>query len=46
MSMRRAEFARLEAAGWIVIVDSPWRRAADRLRALARDVLRPAEGPA
>ncbi len=26
MSLRRAEFARLEAAGWTVIVDSPWHR--------------------
>ena len=26
MSIRRAEFARLEAAGWTVTMDSPWRR--------------------
>jgi hypothetical protein len=33
MSRRRNELARLEAAGWTVIVDSPWRRGAQRVRA-------------
>jgi hypothetical protein len=28
MSVRRAEYARLQAAGWTVVVDSPWRRLA------------------
>jgi hypothetical protein len=26
MSVRRGELARLQAAGWTVTVDSPWRR--------------------
>ena len=53
MSVRRAEFARLEAAGWTVIVDSPWRRlAAAVARLLGRPVdshestARPGAGPA
>jgi hypothetical protein len=37
MSVRRAELARLEAAGWTVLVDSPWRRlAAAAVRWLVR----------
>jgi hypothetical protein len=34
MSVRRVDFARLESAGWTVVVDSPWRRLAGRLAAL------------
>ena len=40
MSVRRAEFARLEAAGWTVIEDSPWRRLA---AAVARLLRRPVD---
>ncbi len=40
MSVRRAEFARLEAAGWTVMVDSPWRRLG---AAVARMVGRPVD---
>jgi len=53
MNVRRAELARLEAAGWTVIVDSPWRRlAATVARLLGRPVdahestATPAAGPA
>lgn len=46
MSGRRAELARLEAAGWTVLVDSPWPRMAERLRAVARAVLWTALRPA
>jgi len=42
MSLRPGEFDQLAAAGWIIVVDSPWRRAAERLRILARTMLRPA----
>jgi hypothetical protein len=40
MNLRRSEYARLEAAGWTVIVDSPWPRLAERLRTAARSVSR------
>jgi hypothetical protein len=40
MSARRGEYERLEAAGWTVIVDSPWLRLAERLRQVARSVFR------
>jgi hypothetical protein len=47
---RQSEFARLRAAGWIVTVDSPWRRALVALRAVAtssvRAVSRPVRRPA
>jgi hypothetical protein len=50
MSARRSEYARLEAAGWTVIVDSPWLRLAERLRtaarAVSRSVFRPIGRPA
>jgi len=41
MSVRRAEFARLEAAGWAVVVVSPWRRL---VAAVARLVRRSVDG--
>jgi hypothetical protein len=50
MSVRSTEFARLEAAGWTVLVDSPWPRLAQRLRTATwsalRWVFRPAGRPA
>jgi hypothetical protein len=38
MSVRRVELARLQAAGWTVTVDSPWRRLGAALARLVRSV--------